>query len=782
MPLKTRTKRDAKAGQRPARGPSKPARKCQPHEGAQVREELRAAKERLGVLLENSPMAAIEWELPAFRIVHWSAGAARVFGWTAEEATGKRFDELDWIHPADKAVVRQAVADMIAGVRPRNQVRNRNVRKDGSVIHCDWYNSTFLNASGNVSVLSLVSDVTEQVRANEALRLKEERFRVALKDSPVTIATLDRELRFTWINNPPWGFAPEAIVGRRPNELLDLDEGVRSLEMMRRALETGEPGERLVAGRLGGRTLHLQVRAEPLRDEHGAIAGLLVATIDLSEQKQAEESLRLSEERFRAALHDSPVTVATLDRDLRYTWVYNPPRGLSSADMLGKRPDELADLEPDDQGLGMLHEVLETGVAGSRLVRGKSRAEAFHCLVRAEPLRDRSGRVAGLTLAIIDQTEQKRAEEALREADRHKNEFLAILSHELRNPLSSIKANLYLLDRVAPGTERAKQAKEVIARQADRLAMLVDDLLDVTRIARGKVELSRGRVDLGEVVRTALDDCRVLFENRGVGVEAVLSPAPILVEADRVRLGQVAGNLLHNAAKFTPRGGSARVSVALEDGQAVLRLADSGVGLEARHLARVFEPFMQADRTFERASGGLGLGLALVKSLVELHGGKVSAHSEGLGRGSEFVVRLPLAPGAEAVAAGTPVPSPRGHRVLIIEDNVDLAEALRDILQVAGHDVAVAFDGPAGVVKAREHLPEAVFCDIGLPGMNGYEVARELRACPALAETMLVALSGYAQAEDLVRAREAGFARHLAKPPRIEAVEALIDGLPARAH
>ncbi|MGC4117596.1 MAG: hybrid sensor histidine kinase/response regulator [Myxococcales bacterium] len=425
--------------------------------------------------------------------------------------------------------------------------------------------------------------------------------------------------------------------------------------------------------------------------------------------------------------------------------------------------------------------VLETGVADSRVVSGTARGGPFRSQVRAEPFRE-GGQTAGLILTLIDLTEQRKVEEALREADRHKSEFLAILSHELRNPLSAIKANLYLLDRVAAGTKRSSHAREVIARQTDRLSALVDELLDVTRIARGKMELSRGRIDLCEVVRTAVDDQRAEFDDRGVGIDVVMPGVPVLVNADRARLCQVMGNLLHNSAKFTPRGGGAKVSVGLEAGHAVVQVSDTGVGMDPATLARVFEPFVQADRSMERASGGLGLGLALVKSLVELHEGQVTAHSEGPGQGARFVVRLPLAPGAEAVAAGTPVAAGRGHRVLVIEDNVDLAEALRDILQEAGHEVALAFDGPAGVAKARELLPEAVFCDVGLPGMNGYEVARALRACPALSETLLVALSGYAQAEDLQRAREAGFARHLAKPPRIEAVEALVEGLPVRPH
>ena len=477
----------------------------------QVQEELRASKERLESLLENSPLAVIEWSTADYRIVRWSGEATRIFGWTAEEAVGKRIDELDWVYPEDQPLVQQVMSQMLSGVRSRNVNRNRNVRKDGEVIHCEWYNSTFHDASGAFSVLSLVLDVTER--------------------------------------------------------------------------------------------------------------------------KRTGESLRQSEERFRVALQDSPVMLATLDRDLRFTWAYNLPRGLSLQSTLGKRPDELASLADAESAMRGLRAVLETGKPRARLMSFELGGERWHCEARAEPLRDEQERVAGLTLALIDITEQKQAEEALREADRRKDEFLAILSHELRNPLAPIKASLHLLNRVSPYSEQALRAREVIARQSDHLANLVDELLDVTRISRGKVYLDLEKLDLGEVVRGAVEDNRALFEAREVALELSLSAGPLLVEADRTRLAQIVGNLLQNAAKFTGPGGRARVSAGVEHARAVLRVADTGMGMAPETLARVFVPFMQADTSLERASGGLGLGLALVKSLVELHGGEVSAHSAGLGKG-----------------------------------------------------------------------------------------------------------------------------------------------------
>ena len=366
--------------------------------------------------------------------------------------------------------------------------------------------------------------------------------------------------------------------------------------------------------------------------------------------------------------------------------------------------------------------------------------------------------------------------EALREADRRKNEFMAVLSHELRNPLAPIRNSLYVLDRVDPRGEQARRAKAVMGRQVDQLARLTDDLLDVTRVTRNKIVLQRERLDLVELVRRAAEDQRSVFEQHGVRLELQLDPGPLAVEADRARLAQVVSNLLQNAAKFTGTGGLTRV-VLEQDGaaQAVLRLRDTGIGMDRRTLEGLFQPFVQADASLDRSQGGLGLGLALVKGLVELHGGSVTAHSEGLGRGAEFVVRLPLAPAvAEGPPARAPALAPGRRRVLVIEDNPDGAESLCELLELNGHEVRVAHDGPQGLAEAQRFRPDVVLCDVGLPGMDGYAVARAFRAEPELAGARLVAVTGYALPEDLQRANEAGFDGHIAKPPAVEAIERVL--------
>ncbi|BDG08839.1 hybrid sensor histidine kinase/response regulator [Anaeromyxobacter paludicola] len=376
-----------------------------------------------------------------------------------------------------------------------------------------------------------------------------------------------------------------------------------------------------------------------------------------------------------------------------------------------------------------------------------------------------------------DITARKRAEEELREADRVKTGFLAMLSHELRNPLAPIRNSIYLLERAAAGSEQAARAQEVIRRQTEHLSRLVDDLLDVTRIAHGKVALQRARVDLRDVVRRTADDLRSMFEQGGVGLSVEEETnGPAWVDADATRIGQVLGNLLQNALKFTPGGG--RVVVALRaDGREVeLRVRDTGVGMSPATLARLFEPFAQAEQPLARTAGGLGLGLALVKGLVELHGGSVAARSEGLGLGSELAFRLPLAPAAPAAAAAPgPAVAPRSRDILLVEDNVDAGQSLAEILALEGHRVRVARDGRSALELARALRPDVVLCDIGLPDMDGYEVARALRADEALGSARLIALSGYAQPEDRARAREAGFEAHLPKPPDIELLLAALD-------
>lgn len=368
-----------------------------------------------------------------------------------------------------------------------------------------------------------------------------------------------------------------------------------------------------------------------------------------------------------------------------------------------------------------------------------------------------------------DITARIEAERALRQADERKDEFLAVLSHELRNPLTPILHGLSILDRVPAESARGAQAKVIVDRQVRQLTRLVDDLLDVSRIQRGKLQVVLELIELGPVVRRTVNDHLPSFAERGIELSAKTPDRPVWVRGDEARLVQVIGNLLSNAANFTRRGGHVWVNVDSDRDhrQAVIRVRDDGTGVDPAVLGRMFRPFEQAQRSGTGPSRGLGLGLALAKGLVEQHGGQVHAHSEGEGHGCEFTVRLPLerpmrtqptSPGEEL--------APPMH-LLLIEDDVDVAESLREALTLDEHRVTVAYDGPEGLAKARALRPDVIICDIGLPRMDGFQVAETLREDSELRETALVALTGHALPADVERARAAGFDRHLAKPASI---------------
>jgi signal transduction histidine kinase len=384
---------------------------------------------------------------------------------------------------------------------------------------------------------------------------------------------------------------------------------------------------------------------------------------------------------------------------------------------------------------------------------------------------------------VLAREESDRVKGRLREmndhlvaADVRKNEFLAMLSHELRNPLAALRTASYILETGSSAPDQAHRTLAVIDRQVGHLTRLVDDLLDVTRVSRGKVQLRRETLDLADLVRRVGEDHRPIFVERGIDFAVRVPDAPVPVNGDGTRLAQIVGNLLHNAAKFTAAGG--RVALLLERDlgrHAVICVRDTGAGIAPDTLAHVFEPFVQADRTLDRSGGGLGLGLALVKGLAELHGGGVDVQSMGPGQGSEFSVRLPLAPAPAPCTDTTPdavaIASPR--RVLLIEDNTDTAQSLGEALALRGHVVRVASTGTAGVREAERFGPDVVLCDIGLPGVDGYQVARTLRAHPTLRCALLVALSGFASHEDVDKAKQAGFDHHMAKPPDLDALDRL---------
>lgn len=392
----------------------------------------------------------------------------------------------------------------------------------------------------------------------------------------------------------------------------------------------------------------------------------------------------------------------------------------------------------------------------------------------AEALASRAG--AALENAVLYQDVQR--------ADRQKNEFLSMLAHELRNPLAPIRNAVEILRRNAPTQAGVAWARDVIDRQVGHMVRLVDDLLDISRITRGKIRIQMERVNVAEFVAHALEASRPLIEARRHRLSVSMPSGLLCVLGDSARLSQVLTNLLNNAAKYTPEGGYIWFSANCEGNEIVFRVRDTGVGIPIDMLSTVFDLFTQADRSLERSEGGLGIGLTLVKRLIEKHGGTVEALSEGVGRGSEFVVRLALAPSdplpeRDTVAPSAAAPAPRKSRILVVDDNVDGADSLAVLLRLGGHEVSLAHDGPAALDMAHAFKPEVILLDIGLPGMDGFEVAKRLRTREANQETVIVAVTGYGRDEDRNRSREAGFDHHLVKPVSFDALNGVF-GLAAQ--
>jgi PAS domain S-box-containing protein len=547
----------------------------------------------------------------------------------------------------------------------------------------------------------------------------------------------------------------------------------RVLAMMERQRQGTPAAEEYRILRPDGSIRWIRDRGFPITDAAGHVYRVAGVAEDITEQRHAEKALRDSEQRLNAIIDNSPAIIFLKDAHGCYLLVNRAFERYSGLDrkQIEGRTDH--DLFPK--------EVADAFVADDRLILHKGTAiqdedvaifggVSYTFISIKFPLYDGSGVPSALCGIATDITDRKRAEEALKEADRRKDEFLAMLAHELRNPLAPIRNAVQIMRLLGSADSRLEQAREMIERQVVHMTRLVDDLLEVSRITRGKIKLQIEPVDLVAVVARAVETSRPLIDARQHDLTIALPPEPIRLEADATRLAQVISNLLNNAAKYTENGGRIWLTVDHEGGEAVVRVRDSGIGIPPDLLQRIFDLFAQADRSLDRSQGGLGIGLTLVKNLVEMHGGSVTAHSNGPGKGSEFVVRLPLSPyhdNANALAtssAATPADIPCPHRILVVDDNRDSAESIALLLKLWGHDVRTAPDGATALETVRAYRPQVVLLDIGLPNVNGYDVAKQLRQEFGRDGLLLIAVTGYGQSEDRRRSAQAGFDHHLVKP------------------
>jgi two-component system CheB/CheR fusion protein len=519
-------------------------------------------------------------------------------------------------------------------------------------------------------------------------------------------------------------------------------------------------------------------------DGDGAPALVGGIAIDITSRLFAEEALRETEARFRDMADHAPVLI----------WLLGPSGcefvNRETLRFLGCAIEDVKGwgwrrfIHPEDARAYMAEYV--RSVAEQRPFEAQvrfRRADGEYRWFRSSgvPRRRADGAPLGYVGCSVDITEIKESEDALREADRRKDEFLATLAHELRNPLAPIRSSLQLLRE---SSDAPAEVCAMLERQVDQMVRLVDDLLEISRMTQGRIELRRERVELASVLQAALETSRPAIEAGGHRLELSLPGEPLAVEADPLRLAQVFVNLLDNAAKYTPDGGRIRLRAERRGDEVEIAVRDDGVGIPSELLPLVFEPFTRSAHALPRATGGLGIGLALVARLVALHGGRVEARSEGAARGSEFVVRLPLrtseaAPRVEADRTPASAVAETSQRLLVVDDNRDAADSLAMLLRKRGAEVLVAHDGASALETARARRPTAVLLDLGMPDMDGYEVARKLRAEPTAQQTLLVALTGWGQPDVQSRCREAGFDHHLVKPVRIETLEALL-ALPPR--
>ena len=625
-------------------------------------------------------------------------------------------------------------------------------------------------------------DISRMKRFEEQLRESERRLQAVIDNAGAMIYVKDRRGRYVLVNRrfeDAFQVTRNEVFGKTDFHLFPQELAESFAANDRRVLESGQPLEvEEVASLTTGSRSYISVKF-PLRHADGEIYAVCGISTDITARKQMESALRDSEERFRRIVETANEGIWLLGPMGETTFANHRMAeilGCKSGDMAGTRLQDYV-FEEDLPAAELLLQRNLQGYADQIDFRFR-RLDGAEVLVLGctSPVENESGHVVGALGMFSDITDRRRAEDALKEADRRKDEFLAMLAHELRNPLAAISSahELSKLDGLAQQEQR--WAGEVIGRQVSQLTAIIDDLLDVSRITRGKIQLKRKRVRFDEIASRAAATLKPLVDQHRHQLEVTLPDQPIWVDGDPNRLEQVLVNMLNNACKYTPDGGRIELSLSCSLTTATTIVRDSGVGITPEMLPRIFDLFAQADHSLDRSKGGLGIGLTLVQKLVEMHGGQIGAHSDGLGRGSSFTIELPLAPEPEKAPdeANRASDQPSVCRVLLVDDNADAAHALALVLQAAGHTVITAHEGQAAIQQALHSKPHAILLDIGLPHMDGYEVARRIRREPQFAETLMVAISGYGQSEDRQRSTESGFDHHLVKPIRHDELLALL--------
>ena len=640
-----------------------------------------------------------------------------------------------------------------------------------------------------------VADAIEAASSQQALRESEERFRTMADNAPVMVWVADEQHSCTYLSKSWCEFTGQREADGLGFGWANVVHPDDRDQVYREFVDAAEQR----------RTLRLECRfkrhdgmyrwcinaATPRFATDSSFVGFVGSVMDITERKAQEEALRQSEKLYRAIGESLDYGIWICDSDGRNRYVSE-----AFLRLIGLSQEECSlygwvrQLHPDEaqQTLTDWRECVRVGGVWNHTRRYLGVDGEYHSILsRGLPVRDEAGRIVCWAGINLDVSREQAAEAALREADRRKDDFLALLSHELRNPLAPIRSALELLKLHDPGSESAAHGVAIIDRQLDNLVRLVDDLLDLSRINRGKLDLRLESVPLTECIDNAVDTARPYLEAAGHVFELSLPAEPVVVQGDRVRLTQMIGNLLNNSAKYTPPGGCVKLHATVSGGEVRISVADNGIGIAAESLQSIFAMFKQLDRDHHRSGGGLGVGLALVKALAEMHGGHVVAESAGEGRGSVFTITLPEGCGVPEVSSEQPplataLADSSAFRILIADDNSDAAQTLAMLLNVMGHQTRIVNDGQQAVDAVQSFAPDFVFMDIGMPKLDGLEATRRIRELVLARQPRIIAVTGWGQPGDLEKSQSAGMDHHVVKPISLQTLQSLIEGAaPARS-
>ncbi|HEY3414170.1 MAG TPA: PAS domain S-box protein [Armatimonadota bacterium] len=746
---------------------------------AEERRRANEARERYELLARHSRDIILFVRREDGRIVDCNEAAERAYGWGRKELCSLTIHDLRL--PDDRHLIERQidVADAEGAL-----FETFHKRKDGTTFPVE-VSASGSTMGGERYVFSVIRDITRRKRAEDALREAEANVRAILDAAAESIylfsvdgiilsanQTAARRIQKT----------PKEIIGRPFTDFVSEDLAEKRWIPLRQVAATGLPvqfeDER--EGIVFDHTFY------PVFDEGGAVHRIASFSRDITELTAAEAKVRDSERLYRAIGESIDYGVWVCEPDGRNIYASE-----SFLNLVGMTQEQCSNfgwgdvLHPDDseRTIAAWKECVQTGATWDTEHRYRGVDGQWHAiLARGVPVRNERGEVICWAGINLDISRMKQAEDEARQANRAKDQFLAMLAHELRNLLAPISSSAALIEMLEAETEAVREPLGILNRQVRHTARLLDDLLDMSRINHGKLELRMEPVDLGAALLKAAETARPQMCAMRHTFSTRLPNAPVWVFADPTRVEQIVGNLLHNAAKYTDPGGEVTLELSVDGEQAAIRVRDNGSGIEPEMLSRVFDLFTQEERSQDRSRGGVGIGLSLVKTLVEMHGGSVEALSNGPGSGSEFIVRLGVHdPGATAPLPARSRAGTRASNILVVDDNVDAAESLAAVLEAWGHNVDFVHDGTAAIEAVRRNRPEVVLLDIGLPGMDGYEVARRLQLEDG-APMRLIALTGYSPEKDCSQSRDAGFDELLIKPVDLEALSRVLDQGPPAAE